>query len=64
MWLMVKSSDEFTVEETEKNSDGFAGVIRDSHGPVLTWLWIAYIVMVVWAIAYIIQHISEFPTLG
>jgi hypothetical protein len=63
MWLMVKSSDEFTVEETEKNSDDFAGVIRDSHGPVVTWLWIAYIVMVVWAIAYLIQHISEFPSL-
>ena len=63
MWLMVKSSDEFTVEETEKNSDDFAGVIRDSHGPVVTWLWIAYAVMIIWAIAYLIQHMSEFPTL-
>jgi hypothetical protein len=60
MYLMVKSSEEFTVEETEKNSDDFAGVIKDSHGPVTTWLWVAYIVMVVWAIAYLIQHISEF----
>ncbi len=60
MYLMVKSSDEFTVEETEENSDEFAGVIKDSHGPITTWLWIAYIVMTVWAIAYLIQHISEF----
>jgi uncharacterized membrane protein len=60
MYLMVKSSDEFTVEETEKNSDEFAGVIKDSHGPIPTWLWVAYIVMMVWAIAYLIQHISEF----
>jgi hypothetical protein len=60
MYLMVKSSDEFSVEETERNSDDFAGVIRDSHGPVTRWLWVAYIVMVVWAIAYLIQHISEF----
>jgi hypothetical protein len=60
MYLMVKSSDDFTVEETEKNSDDFAGVIRDSHGPVTTWLWIAYIAMVTWAIAYLLQHISEF----
>jgi hypothetical protein len=62
MYLMVKSSDEFSVEETEKNSDDFAGVIRDSHGPVTTWLWVAYVVMVVWAIAYLIQHASEFAT--
>jgi hypothetical protein len=60
MWLMVRSSDEFTVEETEKNSDDFAGVIRDSHGPVTRWLWVAYIVMAVWAIAYLIQHAAEF----
>jgi len=60
LYLMVKSSDEFSVEETERNSDDFAGVIRDSHGPVTRWLWVAYIVMVVWAIAYLIQHISEF----
>ena len=63
MWLMVRSSDEFTVEETEHNSDDFAGVIRDSHGPVTSWLWVAYVVMVVWAVAYLIQHIAEFPTI-
>jgi magnesium-transporting ATPase (P-type) len=62
MYLMVKSSDEFSVEETEKNSDDFANVIRDSHGPVTTWLWVAYIVMVIWVIAYLIQHSAEFAT--
>ena len=62
MWLMVKSSDEFRVEETEKNADDFAGVIRDSHGPVTTWLWVAYIVMIIWAIAYLIQHSAEFAS--
>jgi hypothetical protein len=62
MYLLVKSSNEFTVEETEKNSDDFGGVIRDSHGPVTTWLWVAYIVIAVWAIAYLIQHSGEFTT--
>ena len=52
MYLMVKSSDEFTVEETENNS----------HGPVTIWLWVAYIVMVIWVIAYLIQHSAEFAT--
>ena len=62
MYLMVKSSNEFSVEETEENSDDFAGVIKDSHGPVTSWLWVAYIVMVIWAIAYLIQHSAEFTT--
>jgi hypothetical protein len=60
MYLMVRSSEEFTVEETIENSDDFAGEIRDSHGPVTKWLWVSYIVMVIWAIAYLIQHMSEF----
>jgi hypothetical protein len=60
MYLIVKSSGEFSVEETEKNADEFAGIIKDSHGPVTTWLWIAYAVMIIWAIAYLIQHGAEF----
>ena len=62
MYLIVKSSGEFTVEETEKNADEFAGMVKDSHGPVTTWLWVAYIALVIWAIAYIIQHVAEFAT--
>lgn len=60
MYLIVKSADEFSVEETEKNADEFAGIIKDSHGPVTTWLWVVYIAMIIWAIAYLIQHASEF----
>jgi hypothetical protein len=62
MYLIVKSSSEFSVEETEKNADEFAGVVKDSHGPVTTWLWVAYFVVIIWAIAYLIQHSAEFAT--
>jgi hypothetical protein len=62
MYLIVKSSDEFSIEETEKNADEFAGVVKDSHGPVTTWLWVAYFVMIIWVIAYLIQHSAEFAT--
>jgi hypothetical protein len=60
MYLIVRSSGEFSVQETEKNADEFAGVVKDSHGPITTWLWVAYIVMIIWAIAYLIQHSAEF----
>jgi diacylglycerol kinase len=60
MYLIVKSAGEFSVEETEKNADEFAGIIKDSHGPVTTWLWVVYVAMIVWAIAYLIQHAGEF----
>ncbi len=58
--LIVRSSDDYSVEKTEKNSEEFAGEIRDSNGPVTKWLWVAYIVLIVWAVAYLAQHWSEF----
>ena len=60
MWLIVKSSDEYSVEETEENAEDFAGEVKESHGPVTTWLWVVYIGLITWAIAYLIQHIAEF----
>ena len=62
MYLIVKSSDEFTVEETEKNADEFAGLIKDSHGPITRWLWVAYIALIIWTVAYLIQHGAEFAS--
>jgi hypothetical protein len=60
IFLIVRSSDEYSVEKTEKNSEEFAGEIRDSQGPVTKWLWVAYIVLIIWAVAYLAQHWSEF----
>ena len=60
IWLIVRSSNEYTQAENELHADEFAGVIRDSHGPVTTWLWVAFIALTVWMIAYFIQHMGEF----
>jgi len=60
MWLIVKSSREYSVEETEENAEDFGGEVKESRGPVTTWLWVVYIGLITWAIAYLIQHIAEF----
>ncbi len=61
--LMVKSSREFSQEEVAKTADDFAGVVRDAHGPITSFLWACYMVMVLWVIAYLWQHSSEFFSL-
>jgi hypothetical protein len=58
--LIVRSSDEYSVKKTQENSEEFAGEIRDSKGPVTKWLWVTYIVLIIWAVAYLAQHWSEF----
>jgi hypothetical protein len=62
VYLIVRSSDEFSVKDTDANSEDFAGVIRDSKGPVTRWLWAVYIGLAIWAIAYLVQHWAEFAT--
>ena len=60
MWLIVKSSSEYSVEKTEKNAEDFTNEISEAQGSVTTWLWVAYIALIIWAIAYLIQHAAEF----
>ncbi len=60
IYLVVRSSNDFSVEETEKNSEDFAGEVRDSNGPVTKWLWVVYAGLIIWALAYLVQHWSEF----
>ena len=62
IFLIVKSSDEYSVEETEINADEFAGTIKESQGSITSWLWVVYIALTIWAIAYLIQHGAEFAT--
>lgn len=61
--LMVKSSGEFSPEEVEEEADTFAGDIRDSHGPITTFLWVSYAGLAIWAIIYFYLHFNEFLSL-
>ncbi len=60
LYLMVKADGEFSTEDTEENADEFAGVIKESQGPVNMWLWASYVAMIIWAVAYLILHGAEF----
>jgi hypothetical protein len=62
IYLMVKSSDDYTVGETEKNAEEFSDQAREGKGPVTKWLWVVYLGLIIWAIAYLVQHWSEFAT--
>lgn len=60
IYLMLKSSNEYSVEDTERSAVEFAHTIKDSHGPITTWLWVVYVVLVVWAIIYILLNLAAF----
>ena len=63
-YLIVRSSKEYPPEKVEADAHEFAGVIKDGHGEITLFLWATYAGLVVWAIAYLVQHWNEFLELG
>ena len=57
IYLSLKSGDKYSVEDAERESISFAGVIHEAHGPLTTFLIVAFIVLIVWAIAYLFLYL-------
>ncbi|MCX9014262.1 MAG: hypothetical protein OIN89_05650 [Candidatus Methanoperedens sp.] len=56
VYFALKSGDKYSVEDAENDAENFAGVISEADGPLTTFLIIAFIVLIVWAVAYLILN--------
>ena len=63
-YLIVRSSRQEPADKIDSTAHEFAGVIKDGHGKITMFLWATYAGLVIWAIAYLIQHGQEFLELG
>ena len=61
--LVLRSGQGYSVQDTEKHSTEYAGVIKEGHGGLTVFLWVVYATMVVWTVVYFIQHTGEFSIL-
>ena len=57
VYLSLKSGDKYSVEDSERDAISFAGVIKEAQGPITTFLIVAFIVLIVWAIAYLFLYL-------
>lgn len=60
IWLGVANGDKYTADDTNAHAEDFGGVIAESHGPITTFLWVVYAVLVIWTLAYLWIHRAEF----
>ena len=63
LYLILRSGHGYSVEDTEAHATEYAGVIKEGHGGMTAFLWIAYAAMALWTIAYLVQHADEFGIL-
>lgn len=60
IWLAVRSGDKYSIEDANAHAEDFGGIIRESHGPLTTFLIVIYVIILVWTIAYFWVHWDEF----
>jgi len=59
-WLVLRGTDEYSIEDANAHAEDFGGVIAESHGPVTFFLWVSYAFLLIWTLAYLWVHRMEF----
>ena len=57
IYFGLKSGDKYSVEDAQSDAVSFAGEVTEAEGPVTTFLKIAYIVIIVWAVVYLVLYL-------
>ena len=57
VYLSLKSGDKYSVEDSQQDAISFAGVVTEAQGPLTTFLIAAFIVIIIWALAYLVLYL-------
>ncbi len=57
VYFGLKSGDKYSAEDTQRDAVGFAGVISEADGPLTTFLIIAFIILIGWAVVYLMLYL-------
>ena len=58
VYLSLKSGDKYSVEDAQSDAISFADVVREADGPMTSFLIAAFIIVIIWAIAYLILYLK------
>ena len=58
VYLSLKSGDKYSVEDADRDAISFADVIGEAEGPMTTFLIAAFIILIIWAIAYLVLYLK------
>ena len=58
--LALRSGHDYSVEDTESHATEYADIIKEGHGGMTAFLWVSFLSILGWTIAYLIQHRHEF----
>lgn len=47
----------------ESDAESYGGIIQEAHGGIPAFLWITYVVLAVWTVAYLYFHRADFAAM-
>lgn len=56
-YFSLKSGDKYSVEDSERDAVNFAGIIDEAQGPMTTFLKVAFVVLIIWAVVYLMLYL-------
>lgn len=57
IYLAGKSGDKYSEKDVERDAVNFAGVVSEAEGPISTFLIVAYIILILWAVLYLFLYL-------
>lgn len=57
IYFGLKSGDKYSVKDAQSDAVSFAGEVAEAQGPVTTFLKIAFIVIIIWAVVYLVMYL-------
>jgi hypothetical protein len=58
--LLLRAGKGYSVRDAQSHAEDYAGEIKEGHGGLPVFLWLLFLIMVIWSIAYFVLHAGEF----
>ncbi len=63
MVLLLRSGQGYAEKDIDAHAVGFPGGLKEGHGGMSAFLWLAFGAMFVWTVVYFVQHAGEFAVI-
>lgn len=64
LYFAVLSGKKYEHHDADSHAVEYAGIIKEGHGPLTLFLFVAYAAVLVFTISYAVQHRSDFTSSG
>jgi hypothetical protein len=62
-WLILRSGQGYSVNDSEAHAVDYADEIKEGHGGMTLFLWLSFLAILIWTVVYLVQNASQFSVI-